>query len=114
MSDLTFKMVEDKVRELVKERPDFRYNPGGHEQCRYNADDLQPGCVFGQAFAALGVTIPEDLEGQGIREIFTWLGVPVSLKDRYWASDLQGNQDDGVPWGEALEGADFTRASFEV
>lgn len=59
---ITLQQMNEKVRELAKERPDFTYSkqPGaGHDECSYVASSVGghegEGCIMGQALTALGI-----------------------------------------------------------
>ncbi|WP_026415449.1 hypothetical protein [Actinomadura oligospora] len=106
MADITFEQLESKVRELAVDKPNHVYFRGGYAICRYNADDRQSGCIFGQAFAALGVRIVTEMEGTSIGAVLDWLGVPFSVEQGAWARIVQFRQDQQGTWMEAIREAD--------
>jgi hypothetical protein len=106
MSELTFELIEKKVRDLAAERPDFVYDKGGSEGCRYGANETQPGCIFGQALAALGSPVPSYWEGKSINGLMIVMHVFPLTKQKNWASRVQYWQDKGVSWGKSVQNAD--------
>lgn len=109
-----------KVREIAAARPDFIYialrwgtdsaGPGEPNGCKYMHGD-QPGCIFGQALTALGVSPGKlrehDRNGHNIYAVF---GSPSVLSPEYadvaWCSRVQRAQDRGNAWGEAVKYGD--------
>ncbi|QFG25421.1 hypothetical protein [Actinomadura sp. WMMB 499] len=106
MSKLTFDQVEQKVRELAAENPEFVYETGGHTVCQYNPDEEQPGCIFGQALIALERPVPGTLEAEPIAKVLDELGVETTEGQKCWVSAVQSRQDTFSPWGEAVNYAD--------
>jgi len=82
---------------------------------RYVDDELVPNCIVGRAAYNLGVSL-DDLNlynACGIRYLTTierpeWLEYDAAEDNVHmqWLSYLQGAQDGGVGWGEALHRAD--------
>ncbi|TDB90882.1 hypothetical protein E1264_03385 [Actinomadura sp. KC216] len=106
MTKPTFAALESKVRELASANPDFVYDRGDYISCRYNPDDLQPGCLFGQAFIALGHPIPMHLDTRPIDTVLRILAIEMTPEEESWAWYAQKGQDRGKPWGEAVKNAD--------
>jgi len=101
-------LVETELRRLAKEKPDFIYNPSGKNVgCSYTGAATNgpecDGCIFGQAFQRLGVdredlkectlVISHELRARGFESPKIWL-------------TIQGNQDTGKSWGEAIKHLD--------
>lgn len=106
MRTITYRELRDALLEvLVEHGPDTVYeSPEEYGQCVYVTAEGEPSCIFGHAFQRLGI------------DITTLRGVaasPGSLIRRgillendtlsYAAGLCQRNQDDGKPWGEAVE-----------
>lgn len=101
------------VREVAAEKPDFVYDApyGG---CVYVADK-QPSCIVGQAAWRLGLIDATFEKDDGInmsgvttflRELGADLGDDETLYGREFLDTVQVKQDEGVPWGDAVEIAD--------
>jgi hypothetical protein len=120
MTDLTFEQIESAVRELASENPEFVYDQGSSPFCKYNPNHEQPGCIFGQAFIALGEPVPSQFdptEGSeleaGIIRVLEYLGIETTVRQRAWADAVQSNQDMSYPWQRAVERGDrFTNKYF--
>jgi len=110
--NITFPILEKKIRELVADNPDYVY-PAKNELCVYNAGQDLPPCIFGRAFIELGFPLPSYYEGSSISGILRDLKIEHSRGDLVWADTLQGNQDRGRPWGLCLTIADEQRKAFE-
>lgn len=112
--DITVEQVLDKVIELAEANPEYVYerpyiSEDFREMCSYLTGADGKGCIVGQALSALGVS-KEHLalvEGFDARGALVFFGVDVSSTSKWRASRkldwIQGRQDDGVPWGEAVE-----------
>ena len=112
----TIENLHDNVIRLAKENPDFVYE--SHESspdwCLYIHPDGTGGCLFGQALLATaeiadrvsmkeGVSVSfllKNLYDEGIIEDY------LDVVETYgsWADTVQGEQDTGTPWGEAIRG----------
>jgi hypothetical protein len=106
---LTFDQIEAKVRELAEANPDFIYWPERTTQtCTYVPDDVQPACIFGQAFTALGVPMEFLAEHAtaGINEILESMHIATTPRQREWAAVVQRRQDSKARWVRAVADAD--------
>ena len=114
--------VEDfvnTVRQLASDNPDFAYHPDNEDgECQYvhgySSEDgvLTPGCIMGQAFHALGVSLFDlsDYEGKQVSSLLRDYSNLDSLSEvSVWADRLQKYQDDHMPWGEAVTTADLVQ-----
>ncbi len=101
------------VREVAAEKPDFVYDApyGG---CVYVADK-QPSCIVGQAAWRLGLIDAsfekDEMDNSAgvttfLRTIGADLGDDETLYGREFLDAVQEKQDQGVPWGEAIQEAD--------
>lgn len=114
----TAEQLEATLREIVASDPDHVYVQGmpmrsaPQVRCYYQA--TTPGaveaCLFGRAFAALGVT-PHQLaavEGKSATAAISIWNFPHPFHPRFvgWVVTLQSGQDQGMTWGEALRMAD--------
>lgn len=113
VGDLTFEQLEAEVRRLAGERPDFIYNRttggfwNGNAACVYNATEDREGCIFGQALTRLGRPVPEGLEHVSIRAILEHASnMYLTTAQGKWTQAVQGSQDTGLSWSEAVERAD--------
>lgn len=106
MRTITYRELRDALLEvLVEHGPDTVYeSPEENGQCVYVTAEGEPSCIFGHAFNRLGIDItalrgvsasPGSLVRRGILLENAALG--------YAASMCQGKQDNGTPWGEAVE-----------
>lgn len=114
MTDTTTALkVEDliaEVRRLAAENPNFNYKeacgPEWDGTCTYAPTDQTPACIIGQALTNLGITRQNVYEGHGVNR---FLGDIVGDYDRqtgHWLAWVQGEQDRGLPWAEAVAAAD--------
>lgn len=113
---ITWPQLEAEVRRLATERPWNKYGQDGSGRCAYAAgvcSDGSIGCIFGQALRACGVNPIEFDSGseQGqpmdIAGVLEELGLVSGLTRKVmWANEVQGLQDAGEPWGNALAQAD--------
>ncbi len=107
-----------KVRELVALHPTTRYEkPDGdgafRDWCSYQRgvsfnDVSMPGCLYGQILplevveldprVGIGPLLDDD-EGHGF-------DVDWTMDQAAWIADIQGQQDRGISWQEAVEAAD--------
>jgi hypothetical protein len=103
---ITFSQIETEIRRLAAEKPDFIYKvPEGRGSCVYLPDDKQAGCIFGQAFIALGIVVPTHENSVGIGTLFAESGL-FTPDQILWLSRVQGAQDVTIPWGQAVKDAD--------
>lgn len=112
---ITFSQLEQKVRQLAAENPDFVYPLGQGVssifRCVYNATQDKPACIFGRAFAELGHPVPKSEEGTDIGSVAVdMLADGENLLDfgqrRYWLMTVQQRQDEGKTWEWAVAEAD--------
>ena len=106
MKKLTVKQIDDELRKLMTEQPDFRY-ASGHAGCFYHQgptgdSERCDGCIFGQAFQRLGIT-KETLKNECTSNRIAKLNEPwlTDEKPEYWTA-IQSHQDNGQPWGSLL------------
>ena len=101
----TFKELENEVRKLAKENPDYVYPRV--RKCMYNPDKEQPGCIFGQALARLGISgLPEGNTISTLIEVRKVSITEFTDRDLAWARDVQIAQDSGKTWSLAIKRAD--------
>lgn len=111
------------VIQFCKDRPDNVYTrpikssvSGSIISCKYSAGDCKDGtcgCVFGQALAFQGIDVKAlDISaekyvtgGTGIEAVLRHNNCAVTGIVRDWLLRLQGRQDNGDTWGEALASA---------
>ena len=116
------------VREIADELPDFVYTRGllPNEGCRYEADG-HGDCIIGRALERLGVPIEHirwldtaSQDGDGIAVFQIWhqpfWNVPKTEEGKsiFWLSEVQREQDNGAPWGEAVRRADSRTTEFAL
>lgn len=103
--EFTVEIIEEKLLELMNEKPNFIYNKTetGSVQCFYDKgvseNNQCDGCIFGQAFQRLGMS-KEDLSShtEGV------MSLPFLEFTPPWSwNGLQQAQDDGAPWGKLKE-----------
>lgn len=111
---ITFEQLEAEVRRLAEERPDYIYHrpDPSNPSCYYRNPDGTPGCIFGQAFEALGYEI---LPGRGpggvvgaVAYVLFALDIETTSAQALWAGAVQMKQDAHTRWGEAVAAADVT------
>lgn len=92
-----------KVREIAAERGDVTYCY--EEACCYasgECSDGSIGCVFGQAFAALGID-PASFDDSPIPTIGHIIRRSRHAGEQLaWCERVQERQDAGYTWGEAV------------
>lgn len=114
----TAQQVLDEVIRLGTEHPDVVYEKSGLDQvgfCSYIGPATGPGegCIIGQALQNLGWSIKE-LERIENNERYSRAGAAIGhIAARVFKSPdrnvidrlgvIQGNQDGGAPWGEAIK-----------
>ena len=106
----TLEELKTKVIELGRRYPNAVYQrvvfENGRMGCSYHKGVLKDGpvtqgCIFGHAFRELGAEICYT-EG-AINYVLYKLGFNTKLIDKYRFVGVQVSQDDGYPWGEAIE-----------
>lgn len=120
--NITAKDVFNRMIELAKKEPGFRYkdqhvlDKDGNEveqsQCSYlgmdtQAPNLGRPCIVGQALADLGVDREEldEVEGKSARIALNELGVETDLRYTTAIKRAQEEQDGGETWGTAINAA---------
>ncbi|QDM55932.1 hypothetical protein SEA_TRAX_45 [Gordonia phage Trax] len=115
----TFEKFVAEVRRLANENPNFIYKPrtvpGRQITCHYVNEDRTGGdCLIGQALFNTGMRTIEQLdevEGRGAATVLRrYFDAPSALQR--WATEVQGAQDDGVAWGEAVRRVDARHAEL--
>lgn len=113
-SHITDDLIIDTIKEVVAEKPDHVYTTPDHMKdgaaCYYAHTDpeagdvLTPGCVVGAALHRLGVPLEtlREYESMNAWYVLRHLAPGTTDVGRNFASDVQGNQDDGETWGAAL------------
>lgn len=104
----TTAQVIEKVKQLAAERPENMYR-GVCGACCYDegtCTDGSVGCIFGQAFVALGVT---EFPSTGkIRDVLPKIVSDVPSEDQIdWCRDVQLSQDRQFTWGESVKEAEL-------
>ncbi|MCV7688158.1 hypothetical protein M3C66_010000 [Micrococcus luteus] len=119
MKKHTTKDVFDRMVELAKKEPNFRYkdqrvtDEDGNEVeqflCSYlgmdtQAPDLGRPCIVGQALADLGFTREElaEVEGKYAMDAMRELGIEPDHRYMSAVEQVQASQDSGKTWGEAI------------
>lgn len=106
MKKLTVEQIDNELRTLMTEQPNFQYTTEG-AGCFYyrgptNKPELCDGCIFGQAFQRLGITketLKNDCSRDGIGDLNEpWLP---DKKPDYWVC-IQSAQDSGATWGSLV------------
>jgi hypothetical protein len=100
------KAVNNELRKLADENPQFVYNPNGVGRCQYNgpARDVSDamvgpdckGCIFGQALQRLGW---DDSEEMGV---FQPINELIPECPSYW-NGIQQDQDRGKTWEGSIQ-----------
>lgn len=126
---ITLDDLEAKVRELAKARPDFIYEQESSIDCTYVHKGGKPGCIFGHALLALGVSpvaITDEVNPVPITTALELLSVselvdeevfvfsPANPKTLLWMASVQAYQDGRTPWGRAVALADADVCEAEV
>lgn len=112
MIPITFADLEKEIRRLATEAPDNVYISPDEGPCYYNkgiCTDGTIGCIFGQAFRNLGISLPLEDDDDGrlpIVCLLKRLAINPSGRDSYFAAVIQNAQDNCCPWGEAVSRAD--------
>lgn len=104
MKRLTVEQINNELRKLMDEQPDFRYNTSGtlvtcyYHQGPTNNPELCDGCIFGQVFQRLGISratlayVDEPIDTIPSND---WLP---NYRPYYWRR-IQARQDKGDTWG---------------
>jgi hypothetical protein len=97
--------VAKEVRAIAKEFPDYKYRPTSNG-CQYKPDHKNPnGCIIGFAYRRLGVDVLDHGRYGPITELHDWYH---DERDQIvaWLSAVQGQQDSGHTWSQAVHVAD--------
>jgi hypothetical protein len=108
---ISVRELATEARRLAQDEPDRK---AVCSYVRYDEDGLVPNCIVGQAAFNLGISLDELLKVNtcGIRHLATfikpeWLSVGENDDVHVaWLGALQGAQDGGETWGDALRIAD--------
>jgi hypothetical protein len=104
--------VAREVRTLAAERPDHVYERGSQTFCTYAPNHpmgAPEACLIGQALARLGVPVSTLVCQKGTAGvlIYDMTGShPMRADICGWLDRVQAEQDDSVPWAEAVALAD--------
>jgi hypothetical protein len=118
VEDISILELENAVREIAAQEPDFVYTRAvidnvDNTACIYFDTDGCPSCLIGQGLSKLGVTRGdlEELEnGANFMAIGELLGFSHGADSMRWLSDVQFFQDSGYSWGSAVERADAKKS----
>lgn len=125
---LRYADVVSRVEAVAKGREDYVYpkvtvviegetysngDPLTDAICVYLEDDQTPSCLVGQAFALdiveVGITPDDQVNQDSVATLFVTspLGerYQVTRKAARFLAQVQGEQDTGIPWGQAIETA---------
>lgn len=112
---VTIDKLIETVRRLADEHPENVYRPASVAHCSYVKGKCTPsrkhGCLFGQALRLCGVT-KEELDsfevngGGGIEMLLDKFGIAYESNRVKWCSTVQGAQDSGRSWRDAVRRAD--------
>jgi hypothetical protein len=129
-STFTFEQLEETVRELAAQNPNYVYPPATNSTaCHYALKDGADRCIFGQSLHLLGVSEHkleecDDLDGTKVFDdedddenfgtldsgIDTVLPVIFNLEltdaQKTWAWEVQRAQDSARRWQDAIASAD--------
>jgi len=105
--------LEEIVRRLAEERPDFVYTMGDSFMgCQYTHADGEPGCIIGQALYEAGRAIPYEHEANTATDAQDLCEIHGLITgDYHWLWSVQKQQDADVPWAAAVAYADEKRAA---
>lgn len=101
-----------EIRRLAAEKPDYVYKkPPGSALCAnwyWDGDRRVGSCIVGQALGNL-VGLDAVPIGNGSSISMLNAGIPVGPRGKtQWVAMVQCEQDQGLPWGEAVAFADNT------
>jgi len=112
------KALIQAVRALAAERPDFVYVAdigSSGPSCYYTTEDGTPDCIIGCAMARIGQALPAQLR-QGVNDCVllnfgvadpAWRRALDGTENEFrWLTAVQGSQDIGHHWSEAVAKAD--------
>lgn len=115
MPSINVDELVSKVREVAKENPTFVYTKKPHDDqsfsaggCEYTPDKMNPyGCIIGAGLLKMGIdtTQPPWNDNEPIDTILEGEAF-THYKQVKWLHVVQDCQDNGHPWGQAVETAD--------
>jgi hypothetical protein len=104
MTDIDLDALVRAVREIAAEKPNHVYKKQpdtGH--CLYVQEGGVPGCIVGQAATRIGVPVDALERWNDIGQIGIVLYRISRSDDRLsWLIHVQGSQDEGARWAEAV------------
>lgn len=118
------KLIEE-VRRLAGEAPDFVYVPEHtYSGCKYTAGRDGYGCIVGQALRVVDAGLWElvrarEDSGRTVGDV-SYLSEEMGssyrplFRELYWLRAVQGRQDSGGKWGDAVRFADELMIGFDM
>jgi hypothetical protein len=115
---LTVDRAVEIAEEIIGERPDYVYtNPNGERATPYNQmrcvnwdlNNDSPSCVVGHILFRHGVSKEKLIEKISASATAFDDRETVTTDAAFFLFDIQCEQDTGVPWGEALAKAKYTK-----
>ena len=114
---LSDRSLVEAVRALAAENPDFVYvnlkplSDGTNQSCFYvhqTSEGMTPGCLIGHAAVRAGVPIEDVAKWDDKDDAGASYVLPSSISERArdWADYVQGKQDLGWAWSDAVAKAD--------
>ena len=104
MKRLTIEQINNELRKLMDEQPDFRYNTSEtlatcyYHQGPEHAPEHCNGCIFGQVFQRLGISRDKLAYIDDRIDTIPKNGWLPNYRPYYW-SRIQVRQDKGDTWG---------------
>ena len=116
---LTVSDLISKVRELAAASPDCRYRStnGSSSGCCNNRGECTNGtvgCIIGQAAAALGYDWGDEPSREGVHLFVNRVFRHTPRPQTYWLDLVQGQQDLGKTWGDAVQYADEQVSRYKL
>lgn len=110
----TLREIERNVRRLARENPDYIYTSPENGQCDYFPTPNNPqGCLIGAAARMAGASLDDGDFTAVEASCALILRLDLTDDDRYanhatltWLDRVQGWQDEGASWSEAVAYAD--------
>lgn len=105
--EITDETIVATLKAVVAERPEHRYvqpaTAGREPGCLYVHGDV-PGCLVGHVLHRMGVPLRELLrhEFSTASEVLEALDTDISERVGAFLDNVQGDQDSGATWGDAL------------
>lgn len=116
---ITFDEMRDQLKRLVRNEPDFVYKkPAGARACMYiHLDPFigtpRPGCIVGHAMLNLGIDEAVLLK-QNAASVAQFSVDIIDPTAAAYARKVQENQDEEMPWGEALDQAEAAYIHYGI